>query len=48
MIPTQIKYFKVNKARGEDALWLKNMLNREGKKFGTQVELNKDNSMILK
>ena len=47
MIPTQIKYFKVNKASGRDALWLKNILNREGNKFGTRVELNEDNSMIL-
>jgi poly-gamma-glutamate synthesis protein (capsule biosynthesis protein) len=47
MIPTQIKYFKVNKARGRDVLWLKNILNREGNKFGTRVELNEDNSMIL-
>jgi poly-gamma-glutamate synthesis protein (capsule biosynthesis protein) len=48
MIPTQIKYFKVNKARGRDALWLKTILNREGRKFGTRVELNEDNSMILR
>jgi poly-gamma-glutamate synthesis protein (capsule biosynthesis protein) len=47
MIPTQIKYFKVNKASGRDALWLKNMLNREGNSFGTRVELKEDNSMIL-
>jgi poly-gamma-glutamate capsule biosynthesis protein CapA/YwtB (metallophosphatase superfamily) len=47
MIPTQIKYFKVNKARGRDVLWLKNTLNREGNKFGTRVELKEDNSMIL-
>jgi poly-gamma-glutamate synthesis protein (capsule biosynthesis protein) len=47
MIPTQIKYFKVNKARGRDVLWLKNILNREGNKFGTRVELNEDNSMLL-
>jgi poly-gamma-glutamate synthesis protein (capsule biosynthesis protein) len=47
MIPTQIKYFKVNKASGRDALWLKNMMNREGNSFGTRVELKEDNSMIL-
>jgi len=47
MIPTQIKHFKVNKVKKKDALWLKNILNREGKIFGTHVELNEDNSMIL-
>ena len=47
MIPTQIKYFKVNKAKMRDVLWLKNILNREGNKFGTSVELNEDNSLSL-
>jgi len=47
MIPTQIKHFKVNKVKKRDALWLKNILNREGNQFGTRVELNEDNSMIL-
>ena len=47
MIPTQIKYFKVNKAAKADALWLKEILNREGKKFGTQVKRNKDNILTL-
>ena len=48
MIPTQIKYFKVNKAEKIDVLWLKNILNREGKMFGTRVEMNKDNSFTLR
>jgi poly-gamma-glutamate synthesis protein (capsule biosynthesis protein) len=48
MIPTQIKYFKVNKAKKTDVLWLKNILNREGEKFGTHVELDKDNSFLLR
>lgn len=47
MAPTQIKYFKVNRASREDALWLANILNREGKKFGTRVELNEDNGLAL-
>jgi poly-gamma-glutamate synthesis protein (capsule biosynthesis protein) len=47
MIPTQIKNFKVNKAKKTDVLWLKNMLNREGEKFGTHVALNEDNSFSL-
>ncbi len=47
MTPTQIKNFKVNRASENDALWLRDTLNREGKKFGTRVELNKDNSLTL-
>ncbi len=47
MIPTQIKNFKVNRASGADVLWLRDTLNREGKKFGTRVELNKDNTLTL-
>ena len=47
MTPTQIKHFKVNRASKEDALWLADILNRESKKFGTGVELGKDNVLTL-
>jgi len=47
MIPTQIKRFRVNRASRTDAEWLKETLDREGKKFGTRVELNKDNILTL-
>jgi poly-gamma-glutamate synthesis protein (capsule biosynthesis protein) len=47
MTPTHIRSFKVNRASGADVLWLRDTLNREGKKFGTRVELNKDNTLIL-
>ena len=47
MTPTQIRRFKVNRALGSDARWLKDTLNREGAKFGTRVKLNKDNRLIL-
>lgn len=48
MTPTQIKHFKVNKASRADALWLRDVLNREGKKTGTRVELNRDNTFTLR
>ena len=48
MTPTQIKRFKVNRASTTDAVWLRNTLNREGKKLGTRVELNKENNLTLK
>ena len=47
MTPTQIKYFKVNRASREDALWLADILNREGSKFGTRVESGEDNVLTL-
>jgi poly-gamma-glutamate capsule biosynthesis protein CapA/YwtB (metallophosphatase superfamily) len=47
MTPTQIKHFKVNRASRADALWLRDVLNREGKKFRIRVELNKDNTLTL-
>ena len=47
MTPTQIKHFKVNRASAFDAQWLRDILNREGKKFGTRVKLNKDNTLTL-
>ena len=47
MTPTQIKYFKVNRASREDALWLANTLNREGRRLGTRVKLDEDNRLKL-
>jgi poly-gamma-glutamate synthesis protein (capsule biosynthesis protein) len=48
MTPMQIKFFKLNRVSRTDALWLEDKLNRECKKFGTRVELSKDNSITLK
>ena len=47
MTPTQIRNFKLNRASRSDALWLRDTLNREGKKLGTRVEINEDNSLTL-
>jgi poly-gamma-glutamate capsule biosynthesis protein CapA/YwtB (metallophosphatase superfamily) len=48
MIPTQVKRFKVNRATGTNALWLRETLNREGEKFNTSVEMKKDHALLLK
>ena len=48
MTPTQIKRFRVNRASRADALWLRDLLNREGKNFGTRAAWNEDNTLILK
>jgi poly-gamma-glutamate capsule biosynthesis protein CapA/YwtB (metallophosphatase superfamily) len=47
MTPTQIRNFRVNRSSGPDARWLRDTLNREGEKFGTRVELTKDNNLKL-
>lgn len=48
LIPTQIKRFRLNRTSDDDAKWLGRMLNREGQRFGTRVELNRDNSLSLR
>lgn len=48
MTPTRIKNFRVNRADREEALWLRDVLNREGKSLGTWVELNEDNTLTLR
>ncbi len=48
MTPIQIKRFKASHASRKDAIWLRDVLNREGKKFRTRVEMNRDNTLTLK
>jgi poly-gamma-glutamate synthesis protein (capsule biosynthesis protein) len=47
MIPTQIKRFRSNRTTSQDTQWLCDILNREGKKLGSRVELNGDNTLTL-
>ena len=47
MTPTQIKWFRVNQVSEKDAVWLRETLNREGKKFGSRVVLNNNNKLTL-
>jgi poly-gamma-glutamate synthesis protein (capsule biosynthesis protein) len=47
MIPMQIRNFRLNRASEADARWLGDVLNREGKRLGTRVELNEDHSLTL-
>jgi len=48
MIPTQMRRFRVNRASSEATLWLKDTLNREGVRFGTQVILDKENALLMR
>ena len=47
MVPLQIRNFRLNRASPADAAWLRDTLNREGKKFGTRVHLETDNALTL-
>ncbi|MFP4102930.1 CapA family protein [Coleofasciculus sp.] len=47
MTPTQIKKMRLNRASTTDTLWLRDVLNREGKKFRDRVKLNPDNTLAL-
>jgi poly-gamma-glutamate synthesis protein (capsule biosynthesis protein) len=47
MMPTQTRRFRVNRATTEDAEWLRDILNKEGEKLGTRVELNDDEMLAL-
>jgi hypothetical protein len=38
----------VNRGSGQDGLLLRDILNREGERFGTRVDLWKDNILILR
>jgi poly-gamma-glutamate synthesis protein (capsule biosynthesis protein) len=48
MTPMQIKYLRVNRASSADALWLSDLLNREGQPLGTRVEIDPDNTLTLR
>ena len=47
MTPTHIKRFRVNRASEADGRWLRDVLNGEGERFGTRVDLSKDNILRL-
>ncbi len=48
MIPLQIRNFRLNYASVDDASWLRDVLLREGKKFGTSVEQGAANTLALR
>jgi poly-gamma-glutamate capsule biosynthesis protein CapA/YwtB (metallophosphatase superfamily) len=48
MMPLQLRNFRLNHTSATDASWLRDVLRREGKKFGTAVEQNADNTLTLR
>jgi poly-gamma-glutamate synthesis protein (capsule biosynthesis protein) len=48
MVPTQVRRFRVNRASEVDSKWLEDLLNREGKRFGTWVKRSAENILTLR
>lgn len=47
MAPTQLRNFRLNRVTRADAEWLGEILNREGRPFGTRVRLDEENRLRL-
>jgi poly-gamma-glutamate synthesis protein (capsule biosynthesis protein) len=47
MTPLQIKRFRLNRVSREDARWLREVLDRESAKLGTNLELDTHNNLSL-
>jgi poly-gamma-glutamate capsule biosynthesis protein CapA/YwtB (metallophosphatase superfamily) len=48
LVPLQVRKFRLHRAAPSDARWLGDLLNRTGAPFGTQVQLEHDNSLTLR
>jgi poly-gamma-glutamate synthesis protein (capsule biosynthesis protein) len=48
MTPMQMQRFRATRVSDTDVRWLRDTLNREGRQFGTRVELSGDNSLSLR
>ena len=47
MVPTQIKKLQIKRPNKRDRNWLRTVLNREGKQFGTKVEWVNEHTLAL-
>jgi poly-gamma-glutamate synthesis protein (capsule biosynthesis protein) len=48
LVPLQSRRFRLGRVSAQDAEWLADLLNRLGEPFGTRVELESDNRMLLR
>jgi len=48
MVPTQLKRLRVTRAMRQDARWLKDILDGEGRQFGTWSEMRADGTLELR
>jgi poly-gamma-glutamate synthesis protein (capsule biosynthesis protein) len=47
LVPLHLKRLRLERASPEDAHWLKNLLDREGKKMNTGFKLQSDHSLLM-
>ena len=47
MVPMQMRRFQVRRSSRADARWIRQTLNREGKRFGTRADFGKDDALTL-
>ena len=47
MVPQQIRRFRLNKVSNEDALWLRDTLDRECRRFESRIELTSEKNLVL-
>lgn len=47
LVPTRVRKFRITKPPAGDLRWLRDTLNREGKRFGSRVEEMEDQTMAL-
>jgi poly-gamma-glutamate synthesis protein (capsule biosynthesis protein) len=47
LVPFQIKNFRLNRPSAADATWLRQVLDREGRQFGTRVEVGQAGALEL-
>ena len=47
LVPFRMGKFRLNRAAREDAIWLRDTLDRESSKFGTRVALDEDGTLTV-
>jgi len=47
VVPMQMRQFRLERALGSDAGWLRDLLNQLGARFGTASRLDQDGSLTL-
>jgi poly-gamma-glutamate synthesis protein (capsule biosynthesis protein) len=48
LTPTQIRKFRVSRVSASDRRWLRDILTREGRRFGTWAEAASDHTLVLR
>jgi poly-gamma-glutamate synthesis protein (capsule biosynthesis protein) len=48
MVPTRTQRFRIHRATGDDAAWLRTMLDREGRELGTGAAVESDGALLLR